>query len=315
MTANGPDKPVHFTVNGNSFTNAGGLQALIRFSRAADELGYDHLRLIDHVVGFVAERHPEVAPTPYVHTSQFQEVFTLMAHLSAITQRIGFVTGVLGLPQRQTALVAKQAAQVDVMSGGRLILGVGVGYNSVEFGAMGASFGDRGERIEEQIQVLRALWTEEVVTFHGKWHDLADVNINPLPVQRPIPIWMGAGRTANPVPPEKVMTRIGRSADGFMPLFRIDDKTGRLNDEALACLETVRRAAETAGRDPSLMKLEISLFPDGKSADRILHEIAYLRGIGTTHVHLRLPDTPVEQQIDQLGAFAQIRDRYLKTVP
>ncbi len=142
------------------------------------------------------EAHPELPPTPYTSKSEFQEVFTFMAYLSAVTLKIGFITGVLGLPQRQTALVAKQAAQVDCMSNGRLILGVGIGYNAVESGAMGEHFKTRGARVEEQIAVLRALWTRPIVSFEGKWHQLDHVNVNPLPVQRPIPICMGAGRPA-----------------------------------------------------------------------------------------------------------------------
>ena len=122
-----------FTVNGNRFANGEGLEGMVPFAKEADRLRYDYLRLLDHVVGYVPEKHPEIEKTPYTHKSQFLEVFTLMAYLSGMTERLGFITGVLGLPQRQTALVAKQAAQVDIMCGGRLIFGVGIGYNSVEF--------------------------------------------------------------------------------------------------------------------------------------------------------------------------------------
>lgn len=299
-----------FTVNGNHFVHAGGFDALIAFTREAERLGYHYLRLVDHVVGIVAAEHPDLPPTPYTHESEFQEVFTLIAYLSAITTRIGFLTGVLGLPQRQTALVAKQAAQVDYMSGGRLILGVGIGYNHIEFEAMGEDFKTRGSRVEEQIEVMRALWTQDVVNFTGKWHTLRHVNVNPLPVQRPIPIWMGAGRTAQPVPPPKVIERIGKYADGFMPLFRINDETGKLEEDALASLDQIRGIADAAGRDPSSLQLEVGLYPHGKSADRVLEEIAYLKSIGVTHVHARFPDRALEEQLDFLRAFAEIRDTF-----
>lgn len=299
-----------FTVNGNHFVHVGGFDALIAFTREAERLGYHYLRLVDHVVGIVAAEHPDLPPTPYTHESEFQEVFTLIAYLSAITTRIGFLTGVLGLPQRQTALVAKQAAQVDYMSGGRLILGVGIGYNHIEFEAMGEDFKTRGSRVEEQIEVMRALWTQDVVNFTGKWHTLRHVNVNPLPVQRPIPIWMGAGRTAQPVPPPKVIERIGKYADGFMPLFRINDETGKLEEDALASLDQIRDIADAAARDPSSLQLEVGLYPHGKSADRVLEEIAYLKSIGVTHIHARFPDRALEEQLDFLRAFAEIRDTF-----
>lgn len=285
---------------------------MVKFARRADELGYDHLRLLDHVTGFVAEKHPEVEPTPYTHKSQFLEVFTLMAYLSAITKSLGFKTGVLALPQRQTALVAKQAAQVDIMCGGRLILGVGIGYNSVEFEAMRANFKDRASRIEEQIVVLRSLWTDPEFSFSGTWHTMNDVNINPLPIQRPIPIWMGAGRTANPVPPPKVLERIGKFADGFMPLFRTNPDTGKLDQDALDALEVVRSTAREHERDPARLGLEIGIYPAGRSEGEIVEEIDYLRSIGTTDIHARFPDGPLEEQLSYIEEFARTRDKCRK---
>lgn len=300
-----------FTVNGNAFTNGAGLSAMIPFAKEADALRFNYLRLLDHVVGYVPEKHPEIAPTPYTHKSQFLEVFTLMAHLSALTEQLGFITGVLGLPQRQTALVAKQAAQVDIMCGGRLILGVGIGYNSVEFEAMGANFKDRAPRIEEQIDVLRALWTQPSLAIEGKWHTMHDVNVNPLPIQQPIPIFMGAGRTDAPVPPPKVLERVAKYADGFMPLFRINDATGKLEDDALEALAFVRETMAATGRDPASLMLELGLYPHGKSDDQVMSEIDYLASIGVTHVHGRFPDKGLEEQLDFIRDFARLRDAYV----
>jgi probable F420-dependent oxidoreductase len=304
-------KDLKFNVNGNHFVHDGGFESLVTFVTEAEKLGYDNIRLVDHVVGIVAAEHPDLPPTPYTHKSEFQEVFTFMSYLSAITTRIGFLTGVLGLPQRQTALVAKQAAQVDYMSKGRLTLGIGIGYNHIEFEAMGEEFKTRGARVEEQVDVLRALWTQDVVNFTGKWHTLRHVNVNPLPVQRPIPIWMGAGRLQQPVPPPKVVERIAKYADGFMPLFRINEETLKLEDDALASLAEIRSIGEAAGRDMSGFQLEISIYPEGKSEERVLEEIAYLDRIGTTHVHARFPNSPLDEQLVFLKDFAATRDRYL----
>lgn len=299
-----------FTVNGNHFVHAGGLASMVPFAKEADRLGYDYLRLLDHVVGVDAEKHGGIDKTPYTAQSQLLEVFTLIAYLSAMTERLGYMTGVLGLPARQTALVAKQAAQVDILCGGRFVMGVGIGYNPVEFEAMEFNFKERAPRIEEQIHVLRLLWSGESISFDGRWHHFQDVNINPAPPERRIPIWMGGGRTDAPVPPPPVLNRVGRLADGFMPLFRIDEATGRLPDDQLAALEVVRAAMVEAGRDPATLGLEISLHPHGKERGRVMEEIDYLASIGVTNVHLRFPHDPVERQLEYIQAFAELRDAY-----
>jgi probable F420-dependent oxidoreductase len=295
-----------FAINCNAFTYTGDFAGMVEFIRRADALGFHNVRFIDHVVGFVAERHPEVAYTPYTHRSFFHECFTFMAYVAAITRRIGLVTGVLVLPQRQTALVAKQAAEVDFLSGGRLILGIGLGYNAVEFGALGASFEDRGRRIEEQIEVLRALWTRETVEYEGEWHRLADVNINPPPVQRPIPIWMGAGRMDNPIPPERVLQRIGRLADGWCPLFRIADGATTLEDGARQAIAKVRDYASQAGRDPQAIALELGFYPGNKSRQQQVEELDALAAAGATHIHLRLEGASTRELLDDLERHQEI---------
>lgn len=303
---------IKFTVNGNHFVNERGLTDMVPFAIEADSLGYDYLRLVDHVTGYVPEKHPEVEVSPYNNKSQFLEVFTLMSYLAPQVKQIGFITGVLGLPQRQTALVAKQAAMVDNFCSGKLILGVGIGYNAVEFEAMGAGFKDRAPRIEEQIDVLRALWTQPEYSVEGRWHTMRHVNVNPLPIQQPIPIYMGAGRMAHPVPPEKVLDRVAKYADGFMPLFRIDDSIGTLPADQLAALAYVHQKIIDEGREPAAFSLEMSIYPDGKSEAQVLDEIAYLVSIGVTHVHPRFPNTPLQLQIEWLHKFAAIRDSYRK---
>ena len=153
--------------------------AIREYAQAAEELGYSHLFIADHVLGASADHHDHVAGGYYTHRSVIHESFTLMGYLAAITRRIGLTTGILILPQRATALVAKQAAEVDVLSGGRLRLGIGVGWNHVEYQALNRNFRDRGRRSEEQIALLRELWTKEVVDFHGRWHRVDNAGLIP----------------------------------------------------------------------------------------------------------------------------------------
>ncbi len=217
------------------------------FGRAAEELGYDFLVAYDHVLGAVPRGEGWVG---YTHRDMFHEPFVLFGYLGAITRRIELATGILVLPQRQTALVAKQAAEVDVLSGGRLRLGVGGGGNDAEFEAMGAECRTRDARIEEQVAVLRALWTQEGVTYEGRWHRI--MALNPLPVQRPIPIWMGGES-------ETVLRRTARLADGWMAGGTLRTPSSRLAESPggyPAMVERLRRYAREAGRDPNTLGLE-----------------------------------------------------------
>ena len=175
--------------------------------------------MADHVLGADPRFHSHPSLATYSHEAVVHEALTLMAYLAAITRRLTLATGILILPQRQTALVAKQAAQIDVLSGGRLRLGIGVGWNAVEFEALNETFDNRGRRSAEQIAVLRALWTQPVVDFRGEFHRISHAGLNPMPIQRPIPIWFGVGSREQPVPPEAALRRIARLADGWSPNF------------------------------------------------------------------------------------------------
>src|SRR5215475_11432902 len=207
------------------------------YAQAAESAGYHHLLVFDHVLGAKVERFDKLGrKPPYTDEYPFHEVFVLFGYLAACTRRLELVTGIVILPQRQTALVAKQAAAVDVLSGGRLRLGVGVGWNAVEFEALGQDFTKRGRRVEEQVEVLRALWTRELVTFHGREHYISDAGLNPLPVQRPIPIWMGGES-------EVVQRRMSRLADGWMPHFRA-------GEAGQAAVDRIHGLVREAGRDP-----------------------------------------------------------------
>ncbi len=178
------------------------------FVQAAEGMGYHHLLAYDHVLGANPDREGWEAGRPYTYKDMFHEPFTLFAWMAALTERIGFMTGVLILPQRQTALVAKQAAQVDLLSSGRFRMGIGVGWNAVEYNSLNFDFATRGARVEEQIAILRQLWTRELVDIDGQFDKIDDAGINPLPKQ-PIPIWIGG--TA-----DVVLQRAARLSDGWV---------------------------------------------------------------------------------------------------
>ena len=215
--------------------------AIKAYAEAVEGMGFTHILVFDHVLGANPAR-PGGWKGPYTHRHGFHEPFVLFGFLAAATCRVELVTGIIILPQRQTALVAKQAAAVDVLSGGRLRLGVAVGWNPVEFEALGEDFSTRGRRIEEQIEVMRALWTRELVTITGKQHRISDAGINPLPVQRPIPIWMGGES-------EVVQRRMARIADGWMPHFRP-------GAPAQAVVDRLHGLVREAGRDPKAFGIE-----------------------------------------------------------
>ncbi|MEP6776217.1 MAG: LLM class F420-dependent oxidoreductase, partial [Chloroflexota bacterium] len=206
----------------------------------------------------------------------FHEPLVFFGFLSAVTRRIGLVTGVIVLPQRQTALVAKQAAEVDVLSGGRLRLGVGIGWNSVEYEALGMDFKSKAARLEEQIALLRAFWTEPVVDFAGKWHTVSQAGINPLPIQRPIPLWMGGG-TDTVV--DVVLDRIARLGDGWFSQM----KPG---DVARDTVQRLRDYAQAAGRDPLSLGIEARLNLREVERSRWRQYMDEWRELGATHISI-----------------------------
>jgi probable F420-dependent oxidoreductase len=192
-------------------TEFGSDPAAIRdYAQTAEDLGFSHIVAYDHVLGANPDR-PGGWQGPYTYQSAFQEPFVLFGYMAAATERIGLVPGVIILPQRQTALVAKQAATLDVLSGGRLRLGVGLGWNKVEYTALNEDFHNRGRRIEEQVTLLRQLWRQPLVNFTGEWHTIPDAGLKPLPVQQPIPLWFG-GRT------DAALRRMARLGDGWLIL-------------------------------------------------------------------------------------------------
>jgi probable F420-dependent oxidoreductase len=258
-------------------TKIGTDPAAIRdFAQAAEGAGFDYLIAYDHITG----AHPDrfigrdvgFPSPPYLYDSQFHEPLTLFAFLAGVTKRIELATSILILPQRQTALVAKQAAEVNLLSGGRLRLGVGVGWNFTEYEALNEDFHTRGARQEEQIVVLRKLWAEDLVTFRGRWHNLDRVGIAPRP-QRSIPIWIGGGFA------ERILKRVARVADGWMPMLL----PGHGQDEA-DIIRRLRLHLTEEKRDIASFGLQASVsVQPGREADSISYA-KRLQSLGATHL-------------------------------
>ena len=249
--------------------------AIGAFVRSVEAMGFDHLFVADHVLGADPRFHSHPSLATYSHEAVVHEALTLMAYLAAITTRITLATGILILPQRQTALVAKQAAQIDVLSGGRLRLGIGVGWNAVEFEALNETFENRGRRSAEQVAVLRALWTQPVVDFRGEFHRISHAGLNPMPIQRPIPIWFGVGSRDQPVPPDAALRRIARLADGWSPNFPPDA-------QGHALVARVHQYAREAGRDPAKLPLEGRVRLAGQNADGWAKQVEAWKALGAT---------------------------------
>lgn len=268
--------------------------ALRRIGTAVEHLGYDHLIAYDHVVGASHDREPKLWG-PYTDRDPFHDPFVMFAHLAALTERIELVTGVLILPQRQTVLVAQQAADVDLMSGGRLRLGVGSGWNYVEYDALGQDFATRGARLDEQIDLLRRLWSDPLVTFKGRFDHIDRGNINPRP-SRNVPVWIGGFS-------EPAFRRGARLGDGFM-------FAGDL-EASIAALGRVRELLAEAGRSSDDYGAEW-IANRAKTPDDVASAFERWRDAGGTHasvVTMRLGLASADAHIDHLAAVKDRLDR------
>lgn len=249
-------------------TELGGDAGAVRaYARGAEELGFGHVLIYDHVAGADPAAYPDWDGPYDVHTT-FHEPMVVFGYLAALTS-MELVTGILILPQRQTVLAAKQAAEVDLLTNGNFRLGVGIGWNDVEYEALGQDFRTRGKRLDEQITLLRRLWTEESVTVHGTFDHITGAGLAPLPVQRPIPVWIGA---QSPV----AYRRVGRAADGWFPQL----SPGPGLDEAR---RIVGDAATAAGRDPARIGMEGRVTWRG-DPDQVAGQLRQWRDAGATHV-------------------------------
>ncbi len=265
-------------------------EAVRRFGLAAEQMGYDYLLAYDHVVGAPHDRTPPLTG-PYTELDPFHDPFVLFAYLAGMTTRIEFATGVLILPQRQTVLVAKQAADLDLLSGGRLRLGVGTGWNYVEYDALGQPFPDRGARMTEQVEYLRRLWAEPLLSFDGAYDRMDRGSILPRPT-RPIPIWMGGFS-------DPAFRRAARLGDGFMFAGTVDVAVGGLG--------RIRRFAEEHGRDLDGFGLDLGILR-ATTVDATVAAIEEWRTAGGTHatvVTMRKQFQSVDAHIDFMGAVRQ----------
>jgi probable F420-dependent oxidoreductase len=274
-------------------TELGGDPGAIRaYGQRVEELGYSHILAYDHVVGADPTVHTGWDRAYDVHTT-FSEPLVMFGYLAAVTQTVELVTGVIILPQRQTVLVAKQAAEVDLLSGGRLRLGVGVGWNAVEFEALGEEFTNRGERTDEQIAVLRRMWCDQSVTFDGQYHRVTGAGIAPLPVQRPIPVWIGAASAPG-------YRRAGRLADGWFPLVEPGPKLD-------AARTVVAQAALDAGRDPAAIGMEGRITYAG-DLDAVADELAAWRTAGATHMSINTMGAGLSTVDDHLAVLTSLAE-------
>ena len=269
------------------------------YAQAAEGLNCSHILAFDHVLGANRASRPDFRG-PYDHNSLFHEPFVLYGYLAGLTERIGLTTGIIIVAQRQTVLVAKQAAAVDVLSGGHLRLGIGIGWNDVEFEGLGENFHDRGKRSEEQVEVMRALWTNETIRYQGQWHTITDAGINPLPVQRPIPILFG-GMSDN------VMRRIAKMGDGWLPQFEGFGPDGSTpNEEGCRLIAKLHGYIAEAGRQPGDVAIEGRVKLGTRTPEACAGEVAAWAELGATEVTLNTMgaglDSPAAH-MDAIGKF------------
>lgn len=266
--------------------DAGAIRA---YAQRVEEVGYSHVLAYDHVLGVDPSLHLGWS-RPYDVRTTFHEPLVLFGYLAALTS-LELVTGIIILPQRQTALVAKQAAEVDLLTNGKFRLGVGLGWNAVEYEALGKSFTDRGRRITEQVALLRRLWTQQVVKFAGDYDVVTGAGIAPMPVQRPIPIWFGAQS-------RPAYVRAGRLADGWFPHV----PPGPSLDGAKAIVE---EAAVAAGRDPAQIGMEGRVSWSAGGADKLVDHVERWQAAGASHVSVSTMSAGLGSVDGHLAALAR----------
>lgn len=256
------------------------------YAQAVEGLGYSHLVVFDHVLGADTTNCP--GWKGYTYRDMFHEPFVLFGYLAALTH-LELVPAVIILPQRQTALVAKQAAEVDILTGGKLRLGIGVGWNPVEYEALGTDFHTRGRMIEEQIEVIRLLWSQETISYKGQFHTITEAGLNPLPIRHSIPIWMGGIA-------DVLLRRTARMGDGWFP-------QGPPDDHMLEDIERLRRYIREAGRDPGSVGIEARMNAREGDLDEWVRQTEGWRDMGATHI-----------SINTMGAGFKSPDEHLEAI-
>ena len=268
--------------------------AIRDWAQAVEALGYDYIDVPDHVLGVDRTARPDFEG-PYDISDGFHETFVTLGYLAAITTRVRLRSAVLILPQRQTALVAKQAAEVDVLSNGRFDLGVGVGWNTVEYEALNEDWQTRGARQTEQLEAMRLLWTEKTVRFKGKFHNFNGVGLNPRPVQQPIPLWFGGSA-------DTMLRRAARFGAGWIPL-------GKPDDAAVARLTALRGYLQSEERNPDDFGIECWIRTTRRDPDSWARAADAWRAIGATDVTLYTSSTDIESLADQIDALQNFKKR------
>jgi probable F420-dependent oxidoreductase len=261
------------------------------YAQAVEGMGYTHILAYDHVLGAAPEGRPAM---PYNDKTMFHEPFVLFGYLAGITKTVELATGVIILPQRQTALVAKQAIEVDILTGGRLRLGVGIGWNQVEYESLGENFKNRGRRIEEQVEVLRRLTSEPLVEFRGRYHTIDRAGLNPLPARRPLPIWFGGSA-------EAAIQRIARIADGWMP--------NRKPPEGWAAVVSqVRTWVREGGRDPAAFGIEGRINTANVSPDVWQADAEEWRGLGANYLDVNTMGAGLKGPQAHIDRLRQVKE-------
>ena len=261
------------------------------YALTVEKLGYKHVIAYDHVLG--VDPTKRAGWTGYTYKDLFHEPLVLFGYLAALTQ-LELVPSVIILPQRQTALVAKQATEVDVLSGGKLRLGVGIGWNPVEYEALGMDFHTRGRAMEEQIEVLRLLFKEELINYQGRFHKIVDAGLNPLPTRREIPIWLG-GFT------EKALRRVARIADGWVPLSEPDETMRET-------LGNPRAWTAEAGRDPAALGVDANINAASGDPGEWIRQTEAWQAFGATHISfntMKAGYTSLDQHLEALHTYAE----------
>jgi probable F420-dependent oxidoreductase len=274
--------------------DAGAVRA---YAEHVEGLGYAHLLAYDHVVGADTTVHADWNGPYDVHNT-FHEPLVTFGYLAAVTTTLELVTGVLILPQRQTVLVAKQAAEVDLLSGGRLRLGVGLGWNAVEYEALGEDFSTRGKRCDEQVALMRKLWTEPSVSYDGDYHRVTGAGLAPLPIQRPIPVWFGASSS-------RAIRRAGRLGDGWFPMVAPGPKLERARQE-------LAQAATDAGRDPARIGMQGQVSWNGNAED-LAEGLRSWADAGASHASVNTMNAgleSVDQHLSVLTTAAEIARQF-----
>ena len=261
------------------------------YAQAVEGLGYNHLVVFDHVLGADITNRP--GWKGYTYRDMFHEPFVLFGYLAALTH-LELVPAVIILPQRQTALVAKQAAEVDILTGGKLRLGVGVGWNPVEYEALGEDFHMRGRVIEEQIEVLRLLWSQETMSYKGRFHTITEAGLNPLPIRRSIPIWMGGSA-------DVLLRRTARMGDGWFP-------QGPPGDQMLEDIERLRHYIREAGRDPGSVGIEARMNAREGDLDEWVRQTEGWRDLGATHISMNTMGAGFKSPDEHIEAIRRYKE-------